>query len=95
MTIIVHKSACYLTTFLSHLGREALTVCDTMKTCVSQLEQEHQMAPIVTELVSGEVAKIFERSPRGEVSRASPLLLHWLLSLMMWGLLCVFFFAVF
>ena len=50
--------------------REAQNVVDDFRFCISQLEQEHQMAPIFVELVDGEVARIYEASPRAEVGNS-------------------------
>ncbi len=48
--------------------REAQNVVDDFRFCVSELEQEQQMSPIYVELVDGECARIYEASPRAEVS---------------------------
>ena len=47
--------------------REALSVADDIRHCIIDLEQQQQMAPIHVEIVDGEVAKIYEASPRSEV----------------------------
>ena len=48
--------------------REAQNVVEDIRSCIVDLEQEQQMAPIYVELVDGEVAKIYEASPRSTVS---------------------------
>ena len=48
-------------------GKEATQVVDDIKFAISELEQEHQMAPISVELVDSEVARVFQGSPRAEV----------------------------
>eukprot|EP00117_Sycon_ciliatum_P042302 scpid17102/ scgid30794/ Transcription elongation factor SPT6; Protein pandora len=47
--------------------REALSLSDTIKACVTQLEQEHQMVTIATEFVDCELARLYETSKRAEV----------------------------
>ena len=41
---------------------------DTVKACVSQLEQEHQMVAISVQLVDSELARLYESSERAIVS---------------------------
>ena len=48
-------------------SREAQNVVEDIRYCISDLEQQQQMSPIHVELVDGEVAKIYEASPRSEV----------------------------
>lgn len=48
--------------------REAQNVVDDIRFCIVDLEQEQQMSPIYVELIDGEVAKIYEASPRSEVN---------------------------
>ena len=47
--------------------REALSVVEDIRRCIIDLEQQQQMSPIHVEIVDGEVATIFEASPRSEV----------------------------
>ncbi|XP_065055473.1 transcription elongation factor SPT6-like isoform X3 [Rhopilema esculentum] len=58
--------------------REAQNVVEDIRSCIVDLEQEQQMAPIYVELVDGEVAKIYEASPRSttEFKDYPPLLRH-------------------
>ena len=50
--------------------REAQNVVDDIRFCIVDLEQEQQMSPIYVELIDGEVAKIYEASPRSEVNKS-------------------------
>ena len=49
-------------------SRDCQSVLDDIKLSMGELEQENQMAPINVEMVDHEVAEIFEKSPRAEVS---------------------------
>lgn len=58
--------------------REALNVAEDIRRCIMDLEQQQQMSPIHVEIVDGEVARIFEASPRSEAEfrEYPPLLRH-------------------
>lgn len=55
--------------FCSVIGvtRESMSLSDTVKACVTQLEQEHQMVNITTEYVDSELARLYETSERANV----------------------------
>ena len=47
---------------------DAQRVLDDITQAVQELEQDHQMPHIYVEFVAGEVARIYQNSPRGLVS---------------------------
>ena len=46
----------------------ARTISEDLANAVSELEQEQQMSAIHVELVDGEVARLYQNSPRSTVS---------------------------
>lgn len=53
-------------------SREALMVMEDLRQLVSELEQEHQMAPIGVELVDNELARVYGNCNKGQVSLEFP-----------------------
>ena len=52
---------------ISAENRDAIKIYEDISQAMNELEQEQQMARVYVELVDGEVARIFQDSPRGEV----------------------------